>query len=184
MASKVFNWIFAITCPNAFNCPYVFTRPYSLIPFYYIIFPEAGGYLKMQYADLLQKGDTIGIISPSHIAIVNFALLAGGDFLPCDPQQDYLLILEDHEKFDSVAAVSVFLSHVEQSRFIGNVRGLVFGHYSEEAPDDLLRRLERFGRKHKIPVVYCDDFGHYTEVSLLPIGAEAALDTDIQELSY
>jgi len=115
---------------------------------------------------------------------VNFALLLGGEFFRYDSRHRYLLFLEDHEKFSEVSAVSVYLSHVEQSPFIKNVSGLIFGHYAENPPEDLLRRLERFGAKHGVPVVYTDDFGHFTRHSILPIGVEAALDTDSQTLTF
>lgn len=114
----------------------------------------------------------------------NFALHLGGEYFCYDPRRKYILFLEDHEKFSSPAAVSVYLSHIEQHDFICRVGGLIFGHYSDSAPDDLLRRLERFGGKHDIPVVYCDDFGHYTKHSILPIGVSARLDTERQALIF
>ena len=94
------------------------------------------------------------------------------------------MFIEDNEKFSEVAAVSAYLSHIEQSPFIRNVSGLIFGHYSDAVPDDLLNRLTRFGIKYNIPVVYTDDFGHYTKHSILPIGVSASLDADRQELRF
>ena len=115
---------------------------------------------------------------------VNFALLIGGDYFRYDTTQKYILFIEDHEKFNEVIAVSTYLSHIEQSSFINNVGGLIFGHYSNNVPEDLIRRLERFGEKHQVPVVYTDDFGHYTKHSILPIGVQASLDTDAQKLQF
>jgi len=115
---------------------------------------------------------------------LNFALHLGGEYFCYDPQRKHILFLEDHEKFSGVAAVSVYLSHVEQNAFIENVGGLIFGHYSDNVPDDLLRRLERFGEKHDVPVVYCDDFGHYGKHSILPVGINARLDTNGQALTF
>jgi muramoyltetrapeptide carboxypeptidase len=115
---------------------------------------------------------------------LNFALLLGGEFFSYNPEQKYLLFLEDYKDFSSVAAVSVYLSHVEQSDFIRSVSGLVFGHYADEVPEDLLSRLRRFGERRGVPVVYTDDFGHYTRHSILPIGINAELNTETQTLRF
>ena len=115
---------------------------------------------------------------------MNFAWLVGGDYFRYDPKEKYILFIEDHEKFSGVVAVSAYLSHIEQSPFISNVSGLVFGHYSDNVPEDLLNRLKRFGDKYDVPVVYTDDFGHYTKHSILPIGVKASLDADKQVLKF
>lgn len=115
---------------------------------------------------------------------MNFAWLVGGDYFKYDAGQKYILFIEDHEKFSEPVAVSANLSHIEQSPFIRNVSGLIFGHYSNEVPETLLQRLERFGEKYSIPVIYTDDFGHYTKHSILPIGVSARLDTNAQKLLF
>lgn len=115
---------------------------------------------------------------------MNFAWLVGGDYFKYDAGQKYILFIEDHEKFSEPVAVSAYLSHIEQSPFIRNVSGLIFGHYSNEVPETLLQRLERFGEKYSIPVIYTDDFGHYTKHSILPIGVSARLDANAQKLLF
>lgn len=114
----------------------------------------------------------------------NFSWLLGGEYFRFDAGQKYILFMEDFEKFNEVAAVSAYLSHVEQSPFMHNVSGLIFGHYSNDVPENLLSRLKRFGDKHNIPVVYTDDFGHYTRHSILPIGVPARLDAGAQKLKF
>jgi muramoyltetrapeptide carboxypeptidase len=96
----------------------------------------------------------------------------------------YLLVLEAHERYHSVGAVASDLAFVAQSAFMGNVAGLVFGHYAKEAPEALMRCLERFGRDHGIPVVYTDDFGHGTRHGVLPFGVRAKLDAEAGLLEY
>lgn len=114
----------------------------------------------------------------------NFALLFGSKYFRYNTAEQYILFLEDHEKFSDIAKVSSFISHIEQNDFIGNVKGLMFGHYSTEVPIELLQRLERFGGKYNIPVVYCDDFGHGVNHGILPIGIRAELDADNSVLRY
>ena len=67
---------------------------------------------------------------------------------------------------------------------MNNIKGLIFGHYSAEEPQDLFHCLERFGKRHSIPAVYTDDFGHGTRHGILPIGVHAKLDADRQSLVY
>lgn len=114
----------------------------------------------------------------------NFAMMQGGGYFAFDADRRYLLFLEDHEQFSEVAAVSSYLSHIEQSPLIHRVSGLIFGHYAQTQHPDLLSRLERFGQRHDVPVVYCDDFGHGVNHGILPIGLPAVLDADKQTLSF
>jgi len=115
---------------------------------------------------------------------LNFAMMMGGDFFPFDETQEYLLIMEDHEAFNTPAEVSALLSHVGQSRLMPHVRGLIFGDYSDKHYDELDGVLTRFGRRHSIPVVYCHDFGHGRSHAVLPIGVRARLDADRQTLRF
>lgn len=115
---------------------------------------------------------------------LNFALAINSAYLKLDKQYKYILFLEDHEKFSNVAAVSAYLSHIEQSEYMNNICGLLFGHYSDTLNTDLLHRLERFGKKYQIPVAYCDDFGHGINHAIIPIGVPAVLDTVSNTLRF
>lgn len=130
----------------------------------------------------LRGGHCAGILTGGYTR--NFALLQGSGYFSFDPGKDYLLFLEDHEKFSGVAEVSSYLSHLEQSPLMERVRGLLFGHYALSEYPDLWQRLQRFGEKHGVPVIACDDFGHGTRHGVLPIGAMAKLDADAQTLDF
>lgn len=114
----------------------------------------------------------------------NFTLLFSSNYFKYDVDEKYLVFLEDHKDFSSVAKVSSFISHIEHGKFIDNIAGLIFGHYSENVPVELLQRLERFGKKYDIPVVYTDDFGHGTNHAIFPIGVNAVLDTENKSLEF
>lgn len=116
--------------------------------------------------------------------IENFALLLGNDYFHYDKETKYVLFLEEYEQFSSIAKVSSYLSHIEQHHFIRNVVGLVFGHYSSKEYLELLQRLQRFGKKHDVPVVYCDDFGHGNNHAIIPIGSYGKLDAERQSMTY
>ena len=131
---------------------------------------------------VLRPGMREGILTGGYVEI--FATILNTEYFNYDPRCKHILFLEGHERFSRVAEVSVCLSLIEQNAFIESVSGLVFGHYAEDVPADLFRRLERFGEKHGVPVVYTDDFGHGARHSVLPIGAGAELDTERQRLSF
>ena len=112
-----------------------------------------------------------------------FAQILPSKYFACD-KQEYILFLEAHEKHSTVSLTAGELAFIEQTSFMNKVRGLIFGHFSVEAPPDLLRSLERFGKRHNIPLLYTDDFGHGTRHGILPIGMKASLDADKQTVRF
>jgi muramoyltetrapeptide carboxypeptidase len=118
---------------------------------------------------------------------VNVALLVEGKHFPYNSNNKYILLLEDHEKFSRPDHVHAYISHIEQSDFMRNITGLIFGHYSENECSELNQCLERFGKRHQIPVVMTDDFGHGINHGIFPIGCHAKVDTNnelIEFISY
>jgi muramoyltetrapeptide carboxypeptidase len=112
-----------------------------------------------------------------------FAQILSSKFFASN-KQEYILFLEAHEKHSTVAMTAGELAFIEQSSFMDKVKGLIFGHFSAEVPQELLHCLERFGKQHNIPVVYTDDYGHGTRHGILPIGVNAMLDADNHKLSF
>lgn len=113
-----------------------------------------------------------------------FGLMLSNKHFRYNTDTKYLLFLEDNERYSNVKAVSTYLSFIEQSAFMQNVVGLIFGHYSTDVPEDLLQCFERFGIRNSIPVIYTDDFGHGTKHAIFPIGENAMLDADNQCLTF
>lgn len=142
----------------------------------------AGAFVSNSNWKTINNGVCEGILIGGYTR--NFALLTGSTYFPYDNKVKYILFLEDHEKFSNINEVSSYISHIEQSSFINNVVGLLFGHYSTSPYPDLLQRLERFGKKYNVPVAYCDDFGHGVNHAILPIGAVSKLDTDKKILNF
>ena len=129
---------------------------------------------------VLNGGRCEGTLIGGYTAL--FGLMLANPFFSYNPKEKYLLFLEDHERFSNIGSVATYLAFIGQSRFICNVTGLIFGHYSENTPSELFSCLERFGKTYNIPVVYTDEFGHGKKHAILPIGETASLDTDMQTL--
>lgn len=114
----------------------------------------------------------------------NYVFLAHSGWVRPEPGKQYLLFIEEHEKFFSIQHVSDELGRLEQSPLMKQVSGLLFGHYSDPVCEPLLERLTRLGQRRGIPVAYCDDFGHGANHAIFPIGVQAELDTQKQTLAY
>lgn len=169
---------------------------YGQAPF---LFSEFTNYDEMQFVSHMVEGN-VQIHTPNSPWLVqtkgvgegillggyarNFALLLGSKYFGYDERQKYVLFIEDHEMFGSVAYVSAMLSHIEHAGFMEHVTGFIFGHYSKNLHQDLLDRLKRIGEQYQIPVVYCDDFGHGENHCILPIGRKVRLDTNEVSLKY
>lgn len=84
----------------------------------------------------VNNGISEGILIGGYIW--NFALILNSDFFSFDRDKKYILFLEDHERFNNIAGISMLISYIEQSKFISNIAGLLFGHYSERIFPELL----------------------------------------------
>ena len=65
-----------------------------------------------------------------------------------------------------------------------NITGVIFGHYSDNPPDNLFQCFERFAKRNNISAVYTDDFGHGSKHAVFPIGINAKLDADAHLLEF
>lgn len=162
------------------------------------IFAQLSQYDKQHFLDMFIKGETAfykksrwktlvdgsaeGVLIGGYTTRI--AMLLGSPYFTCDKSKEYILFLENNERFNSVGAIAEHLAHIEQSAFMQQVRGLLFGNYSESKNPELIDMLKRFGLRNHIPVLKCDDFGHGVNHGILPIGQKACLDGATQNLFY
>ena len=131
---------------------------------------------------IIVQGKCEGIIIGGYT--VNMALLMNSEYFSYKEDKKYILLLEDHEKFSKPDHIHAYIAHIEQNSFIKNVSGLIFGHYSETENYELNQCLERFGKRHGIPVIMCDDFGHGINHGIFPIGCLAEMDTHEKNIKF
>lgn len=124
----------------------------------------------------IRAGECEGVLVGGYL--VNYAALYGLEYYPEIPYDSCILFIEDHEMFSSPAVVSKWFANLEHRNVFKKVSGLIFGHYSENDAPLIDGILYRIGEKYDIPVVRCEDFGHGTNNSILPIGIPASLDTE------
>lgn len=133
-------------------------------------------YVKSAPWKTIRAGKCEGVLVGGYL--VNYAALYGLEYYPEIPYNSSILFIEDHEMFSTPAIVSKWFSNLEHRNVFKNVKGLIFGHYSasdNQLIDDILYRI---GEKYDIPVVKCEDYGHGSNNSILPIGVSAKLDTE------
>ena len=130
----------------------------------------------------IKAGHCEGILMGGYL--VNFVLSLENRFFPYQMDKNYILFIEESEKYQSVYDVSMFLTCIGQSRLMEHITGLLFGHYSDNISPLLFEILKRFGEKYGIPIAYCDDFGHGANHAIFPIGRNAFLDTENQVLLF
>ncbi|MCH5314845.1 MAG: LD-carboxypeptidase [Eubacterium sp.] len=133
-------------------------------------------YIKSAQWKTIYSGKCKGVLVGGYL--VNYAALYGLKYYPEMPYDSCILFIEDHERFSSPAAVSKWFANLEHRDVFKNVTGLIFGHYSENDSPLIDNILYRIGEKYNIPVVRCEDYGHGSNNSILPIGISAKLDTD------
>jgi muramoyltetrapeptide carboxypeptidase len=143
---------------------------------------NAGTFVSNSNWTTLTGGANTGVLIGGYAA--NIALLTGNKYFSFDRTKQYILFLESYEAYSTPGEISAHLAYIEQSKLIDNVSGLLFGHYSVKYFPELMQSLERFGKKHHIPVAACDDFGHGINHAILPIGVHARLDADNKSLTF
>lgn len=108
----------------------------------------------------------------------NFTMMLGSPNFKWDPDEDYILFIEDHEKFSQLNAVSEYLSVIWENPIMERVRGFVFGCYNSSLtpPEPLAALLTLIGERYSIPVAYTVDIGHGSRHGILPMGCRVRLD--------
>ncbi len=116
----------------------------------------------------------------------NFAMMFATDRFSWEADEDYILFIEDHEKFSGPDAYSEYMSVICQHDFMKRVRGLIVGCYngSGELPEELTAWFGLIGDRFGIPVAYTNDLGHGSRHAVLPIGVRARLDGGKAELEF
>ncbi len=115
---------------------------------------------------------------------VNFALTLGSRFYPYSMDDDYILLIEECDMFQSVRSFSTYLNAISQNKIMDKVRGVLFGYYSSNIPSELFPMLERFAKRNNIAAAYCEDYGHGRNHAVLPLGKTAELDTAAKTLMF
>ncbi len=100
--------------------------------------------------------------------------LAGTEYFPNFGGK--VLFLESFGGSSSPDEVEGELYHLKQLGVFEKIKGLWLGHYSHESEITYEEIMARVVKGYSFPVLACDDFGHNTPNTIIPIGARAELD--------
>ncbi len=154
---------------------------YNRVTFEMRLMSDSTEYIKNSDWRVIHPGRCKGVLTGGYL--VNYADLIGTEYYREAPD-GCLLFLEDHEMFNAPAAVDRWITTLIQHGVLERAVGLIFGNYSEDNTPLIDRILYRVGERFDIPVIRCDDFGHGANKALLPIGIEAALDTEKSSFEF
>lgn len=95
---------------------------------------------------------------------------------------DAILFLEDYGEEATADKTSAALYHLDQAGVFERVRGVIFGYYKTHGGFQIEDIAREITDKYTFPIVQCNDFGHNTPNTFLPIGTRARLDAEQGEL--
>ena len=156
--------------------------PYNREQFFRHVTATADAHESAQPWHVLRPGCAQGTLVGGYL--FNFTYLVGTGKIPMEPGRRYVLFIEDHEQFNNIECESAAIARLEHSGVMPYVAGFLFGHYAKARNPYLLQRLKALADAWQIPAAYCDDFGHGEYHAILPIGAQATLDTVQCTLTY
>ncbi len=131
---------------------------------------------------VLHSGIAEGILIGGYSEVM--ASMCTHSLFTYDSSQNYILILENKDRFASAATVLSQIVWITQSPFFKSVKGILFGSYSEQEDPLLVRGLSQIGNKYNIPIAMSDEFGHGSKHGILILGKEAVLDLEKKKLFY
>lgn len=95
---------------------------------------------------------------------------------------DKILLLETYGDYHTPAAVEGELSRLKQMGVFEQIKGLWLGYYQHESRTAYAEIVINTVKDYRFPIIQCDDFGHDTPSTVIPIGARVELDADNKQV--
>lgn len=90
--------------------------------------------------------------------------------------KDKILFLESYDESDAPDNVECELSHLKQIGVFEEIKGLWIGYYNHETKIPYEEIVMNVVKDYDFPILKCDDFGHNTPNTTIPIGIKVKLD--------
>jgi len=129
---------------------------------------------------IINEGSASGIILGGNLG--TFSLLQGTQYFP-HFSEDTILFLEDDELTNSVIFDRCLQSLIHQPNF-NKVKGIIIGRFQKASNinKELLFKVIETKKLKNIPVVANVDFGHTSPIFTFPIGGNAKIDIQKEEV--
>lgn len=108
--------------------------------------------------------------------------LLGTEYIP--DFTDVILFLESFGELDTPTKTSYTLHQLDQAGIFKKIKGLLLGYYKTEQQTEIEDIAREVTNKYNFPILKCDDFGHNTPNTILPIGVKVKLDSNSCSLSF
>ncbi|PID65295.1 MAG: hypothetical protein CR977_01405 [Gammaproteobacteria bacterium] len=95
---------------------------------------------------------------------------------------DKILLLETYGEYHTPASVEGELSRLKQMGVFEQIKGLWLGYYQHESRITYAEIVMNTVKDYHFPIIQCDDFGHKTPTTVIPIGARVRLDASNQQV--
>ena len=100
--------------------------------------------------------------------------LAGTEYFP--DFNDKILFLEDHDASTSPDKIECYLYQLKQIGIFEKIKGLWIGYYNHKSKIPYEEVVMNVVKDYDFPILKCDDFGHNTPNTTIPIGTKIKLD--------
>jgi muramoyltetrapeptide carboxypeptidase len=100
--------------------------------------------------------------------------LAGTEYFP--NVAGTILFLEDFGEEGTPTEVSNSLHHLKQLGVFDKINGLWLGYYKHKSNITIEQIAQEVVEEFDFPILKCDDFGHNTPNTVIPVGCLGRLD--------
>ncbi len=126
----------------------------------------------------IKEGVAEGVLVGGNLNCMN--KLAGTQYLP--HFKDTILFLESFGKKSTPAHVECELHRLRQMGVFKQIKGMWIGYYNHESNISYEDIVINAVKEYEFPVLKCDDFGHNTPNTTIPIGCKVTLDATNQRV--
>lgn len=120
----------------------------------------------------IRKGCVEGILLGGNL--FTLTKLIGTKYFP--DFKNKILFLEDFGEEGEPHQISSFFHHLDQVGVFKQIKGLWLGYYKTKSKIEIEDIAKEITQKYNFPILKCDDFGHNTENTVIPIGVKIKLD--------
>ncbi len=123
---------------------------------------------------ILQEGKTKGKLIGGNLSLTR-GMVAGKYSINF---KDKILFLEELGIETSPAIANNYLYYMKQNGVFEQIRGIWIGNYEHESGISIEKIIfDVIGNEYNIPIIKSNNFGHIENKIVIPIGAEAEIDT-------
>ncbi len=124
------------------------------------------------------SGVAEGVLVGGNLGCLN--KLAGTEYFP--DFNNKIIFLEDHDKTVTPQKAECYLHQFKQIGVFDKIKGIWLGYYSHKSGVQYEEIVMKVVNEYNFPILKCNDFGHNTQNTTIPVGAKVRLDAVNNEI--